>query len=347
MHAPHVAGHLGGEAGFGRQDEQPQIRILAEQPGAEQADQGRLAGVAEHHQQQAAVACRPTLVQPRRPSADGGPGVSRPCCMFQADHEWLKSTGQRAGALRQALRPGAGGASARRPARSGRRLARRRSIEQAPDSSGRRPSETERPAKSSRLRRRRPSKLLPHVVDAQAGLARPRGVELPALLDQTLEDGVGRAAGGADPGTAGPGALLGQPAAQATTPAADAPRCRAGASPGSADRDPGSAPCPGPAAPAGSSARLRPRVARLFESAHHVFPMISEVTDRIVQKAGVVLRDQPGRLAQPAAPARGAYGGVASEQTGARGRGSDAQPVAGVGAQAPVASRRNTIRTGR
>ena len=57
------------------------------------------------------------------------------------------------------------------------------------------------------------------------------------------QDGVGRAAGGADPGTAGAGALLGQPAAQRQLLLAAAPRRRAGGSPGSADRAPGAAPC--------------------------------------------------------------------------------------------------------
>ena len=170
-------------------------------------------------------------------------GVSRPCCRFQAITKWLKGqAGQRA---RGGGAAGAGDGRRRGPA-AGLPPSAAQSSRLRPDRdepANRLPSDDRAAGEVEQAARRRPSKLLPDVVDAQAG---SRGGALR------------RAGGSPRPGPAGwrrPSrrwsrrrhrrrARAPRPGGGAApAPAGGGPRRRAGGSPGSAGRAPGAAPC--------------------------------------------------------------------------------------------------------
>ena len=234
---------------LGGNDQQPQVRILAEQPSAEQADQGRLAGVAEHHQQQAPIARRPALVEPRRHALVH---VRRRPALLQipGDHEMAEGDGRRS-------RAAEGGGPARRARRTAwAPSACRRSIEQAPTDSGRRRSCCR--ARSSA--RRNPA--------GCGGCARRSCVGCRRCANRTCCCARRRAPGSprpgpprmasaeppdrADPGTAGARPLLRQAAAQRLLLLALILRVTEHDRLELTDRAPGGAPCFRPAGPAGS-----------------------------------------------------------------------------------------------
>ena len=232
----------------------------------------------------------------------------------------MKSTPASGRALRQALRRGAGGArrSARRAGRDDCRRSAQSSRLRLDRESRAGPSETERPAKSSRLRLRRPSKVLPDVVDAQIG---------------SRAAAPGRAAGSPAPALAGsrrPSRRWSRPrhrrrgraprpgGGAAPAPAGGPPRRRAGASAWICRSRSWLSSLLSLACARWLEARLRPKGGEAVESAHHVFPMISEVTERIVQAAGSSCATTPGRLAQlPRRQPEARTRGVAREAAGA------------------------------
>ena len=59
-----IAHHLAGEIVLGRQHQNPEIGIVQQEPGAEDADQRGLAGVAEDQEHEAAVILAPAPFQP-------------------------------------------------------------------------------------------------------------------------------------------------------------------------------------------------------------------------------------------------------------------------------------------
>src|SRR3954466_16057950 len=61
-----LRGSLAASAASAESTRDPQVRVDREQPGAVEADQRRLAGVAEDEQQEALVAVVPGVVQPVR-----------------------------------------------------------------------------------------------------------------------------------------------------------------------------------------------------------------------------------------------------------------------------------------
>ena len=60
----HVAHHLARQVVFGGEHQDPEVRIVQQQPGAEDADQRRLAGAAEDQKHKAVIALTPAPFQP-------------------------------------------------------------------------------------------------------------------------------------------------------------------------------------------------------------------------------------------------------------------------------------------
>ena len=60
----HVARHLLGKLALGREDQDPQVGVPGQQPGAVEAHQRRLAGIAKHHEQEAGQALLARRLEP-------------------------------------------------------------------------------------------------------------------------------------------------------------------------------------------------------------------------------------------------------------------------------------------
>ena len=187
---------------------------------------------------------------------------------------------------------------------------------------------------------------LPKVVDPLAGRACPGRIELPTLLDEALQDRVGRAARSADTGPARTRALLGQPPAQSQL------LLTARLIVTQAERLDLAIAVLFQVLGLGLlrllvHGEIEPQGGKAVECAHHVFPMISEVTERTVQDSGSSWLTSQGGCRKPRRQPEARTG--ASPVNGMPFAASaNARRPAPVSARIPpVSSRRKTIRTGR